>query len=70
MIIRGDETEDVPVPGSEKMRVHLFRPAVPGRFPGVLFFSEIYQVTDPIRRLAAMLAGQGFLVGVPEVYHE
>ncbi len=70
MIIRSDECEDVPVAGSGPMRVHLFRPAVPGRFPGVLFFSEIYQVTDPIRRLAALVAGQGYLVGVPEVYHE
>ena len=70
MIIRSDETEDVPVPGTGAMRLHMFRPAVPGRFPGVLFFSEIYQVTDPIRRLAAMVAGQGYLVGVPEVYHE
>ena len=36
----------------------------------MLFFSEIYQVTDPIRRLAAMVAGHGYLVAVPEVYHE
>jgi carboxymethylenebutenolidase len=43
---------------------------VEGRFPGVLLFSEIYQVTAPIRRLAAMLAGNGLLVAVPEVYHE
>lgn len=70
MIIRGDEHEDVPVAGAGPMRVHLFRPAVPGRFPAVLFFSEIYQVTDPIRRLAALVAGQGYVVGVPEVYHE
>ena len=70
MIIRSDETEDVPVPEGGAMRVHLVRPAVPGRFPGVLFFSEIYQVTDPIRRLAALVAGHGYLVGIPEVYHE
>lgn len=71
MIIRSDETADIAVPGSSGvMRLHLFRPAVPGRFPGVLFFSEIYQVTRPIRRLAALLAGQGYLVAVPEVYHE
>jgi len=69
MIIRSDETADIPV-GDGAMRLHLFRPAVPGRFPGVLFFSEIYQVTDPIRRLAAMVAGNGHLVAVPEVYHE
>ena len=70
MIIRGDETADIPVAGRGAMRLHLFRPAGPGRFPGVLFFSEIYQVTGPIRRFAAFLAGQGFLVGVPEVYHD
>jgi carboxymethylenebutenolidase len=70
MIIRSDETEDIAVPGAGAMRLHLFRPAVDGRVPGVLFFSEIYQVTEPIRRLAAMVAGQGYLVAVPEVYHE
>lgn len=75
MIIRSDETVDIQVPaqdgsGSNTMRLHLFRPAVPGRFPGLQFFSEIYQVTAPIRRLAAYVAGQGYLVAVPEVYHE
>lgn len=70
MIIRSDEAEDVPVPGSGRMRVHLVRPALPGRHPGVLFFSEIFQVTEPIRRLAALVAGHGYIVGVPEVYHE
>ena len=70
MILRGDETLDVPVPGSGPMRLHLFRPVAEGTYPGVLFFSEIYQVTDPIRRLAALVAGHGLVVGVPEVYHE
>jgi carboxymethylenebutenolidase len=71
MIIQTDETVDLPVPGAPgAMRLHLFRPAVAGRYPGILFFSEIYQVTDPIRRLAAFVAGQGYVVAVPEVYHE
>ena len=71
MIIRGDEIADLAVPGAAgTMRLHLFRPATAGRHPGILFFSEIYQVTDPIRRLAALLAGQGHVVAVPEVYHE
>jgi carboxymethylenebutenolidase len=70
MIIRSDETADIPVAGTGSMRLHLFRPNVDGQFPGLLFFSEIYQVTDPIRRLAAFVAGHGFLVAVPEVYHE
>ena len=71
MIIRSDETADIAVPGAQgPMRLHLFRPAVPGRFPGIVLYSEIYQVTGPIRRLAAFMAGQGYLVAVPEVYHE
>jgi len=70
MIVRSDEVEDVAVPGVGTMRTHLFRPAIDGRFPGVLFFSEIYQVTAPIRRLATLLAGNGYVVSVPEVYHE
>lgn len=70
MILRSDETTDVDVPGSGAMRIHWFRPAVEGRFPGLVLYSEIYQVTAPIRRLAAMLAGNGFVVAVPEVYHE
>ena len=41
-----------------------------GRYPGLVLFSEIFQVTGPIRRTAAILASQGFVVAVPEIYHE
>jgi carboxymethylenebutenolidase len=36
----------------------------------VILFSEIFQKTGPIHRFAAMLAGHGYVVAVPEVYHE
>lgn len=52
------------------MRTYIFRPTEEGRYPGVVFFSEIFQVTAPIRRTAAMIAGHGYVVAVPEVYHE
>lgn len=54
------------------MRVHVFRPtAVAGRkVPGIILYSEIFQLTGPVRRTAAWLAGQGYLVAAPEVYHE
>lgn len=70
MILRSDEYDDLPVTGGGVMRTHWFRPVAEGRYPGLLLFSEIYQVTDPIRRLAAFFAGHGYVVGVPEVYHE
>jgi carboxymethylenebutenolidase len=52
------------------MRTHLFRPKAQGKYPAILLFSEIYQITGPIRRFAAALAGNGFVVAAPEVYHE
>lgn len=69
MIIIDNEFVDLATP-SGPMRTHVFRPAVAGRYPGIIFWSEIFQVTGPIRRSAAMLAGHGFVVAVPEVYHE
>ncbi|WP_271299819.1 dienelactone hydrolase family protein [Sphingomonas sp. CV7422] len=69
MILRSDEYDDLPTAGG-LMRTHWFRPAGEGRFPGLVLYSEIYQVTDPIRRLAAFFAGHGYVVAVPEVYHD
>ncbi len=69
MTLQESSFVDLPTP-TGPMRTHLFRPAAPGRYPGIVFFSEIFQVTAPIRRTAAFLAGHGFIVAVPEVYHE
>jgi carboxymethylenebutenolidase len=52
------------------MRTYLLRPSESGRYPGVILYSEIFQVTGPIRRTAALIAGHGYLVAVPEIYHE
>jgi carboxymethylenebutenolidase len=52
------------------MRTYIFRPKLDGVYPGVIFYSEIFQMTAPIRRFAAFLAGHGYIVAVPEVYHE
>ncbi|KAK7736486.1 hypothetical protein SLS63_003464 [Diaporthe eres] len=40
------------------------------RFPGVLLFSEIYQVTGPVARFARQIAGQGYIVAAPSSYHD
>ena len=69
MTLRETETVDLPTP-TGPMRTYIFRPAAPGRYPGILLYSEIFQVTGPIRRTAALLAGHGFVVAVPEIYHE
>src|ERR1043165_9753045 len=69
MTIKDDISVDLATP-SGPMRTYIFRPAAPGRYPGVVLFSEIFQVTGPIRRTAALLAGNGFVVAVPEIFHE
>src|ERR1700677_3295616 len=69
MVIKDNESVDLSTP-TGPMRTHLFRPVAEGRYPGVVLYSEIFQVTGPIRRTAAMLAGHGFIVAVPEIYHE
>ncbi len=66
-----DEVLDLPTP-TGPMRTYVYRPRE-GRtrlhYPGLVFYSEIFQQTPPIRRLAEQFAGQGFVVMVPEVYH-
>jgi carboxymethylenebutenolidase len=69
MTIIDSEFTDLATP-SGPMRTFVFRPAAPGKYPGILLYSEIFQVTGPIRRTAAFLAGHGFVIAVPEIYHE
>jgi len=52
------------------MRTYVHRPAGDGRFPAILFYSEIFQQTGPIERAARFMAGHGYAVLVPEVFHE
>ncbi len=69
MTLLDHEFADLQTP-SGLMRTHVFRPVAGGSYPGIVLFSEIFQVTGPIRRTAAFLAAQGFLVAVPEIFHE
>ena len=56
------------------MRIFLFTPKVPhyphAKFPGVMVFSEIYQVTGPVARFAKDIAGRGYIVAAPSSYHD
>jgi len=70
MTIREDPAIDLPTPAGP-MRTFVYRPAAEGeKHPGLVLFSEIFQVTAPVRRLAAALAGHGFVVAVPEIFHD
>ncbi|HEX8069963.1 MAG TPA: dienelactone hydrolase family protein, partial [Pyrinomonadaceae bacterium] len=67
MIITTDYV-DIAVDGST-MRMFVAQPRAEGRYPGVLFYSDIFQLTAPMQRACARLAGYGFVVAAPEIYH-
>jgi carboxymethylenebutenolidase len=56
--------------GPSRMRTYVYRPEKAGRYPAILFYSEIFQQTGPILRAARFMAGHGYLVLVPEIFHE
>ena len=60
---------DLPTP-TGVMRAYVHRPKHDKKVPAILFYSEIFQQTGPIERAAIYMAGQGFAVLVPEVFHE
>lgn len=52
----------------------IFHPSIrshpQARFPGVVLFSEIYQVTGPVARFGRQIASHGYIVAAPSSYHE
>jgi carboxymethylenebutenolidase len=68
MLIQSHST-NIPTPAGT-MQTSVYRPSAPGKFPTIIFYSEIFQQTAPITRSARIMAGHGFVVLVPEVFHE
>lgn len=69
-----ESSKDVSTKAGGKMRIFTFHPGIPqhphARFPGVVLFSEIYQVTGPVQRFARQIASRGYIVAAPSSYHE
>jgi carboxymethylenebutenolidase len=68
-MILQEETVTLDTP-TGPMLTYVYRPVANGRYPGLVLFSEIFQRTGPVRRTAALLAGHGHVVAVPEIFHE
>jgi carboxymethylenebutenolidase len=62
------EYVDIPVDQSP-MRMFVAAPAAAGQFPGIWCYSDIFQLTGPMLRACIRLAGYGFVVAAPEIYH-
>lgn len=67
MIITSEYVE-IPVEG-RSMRSFIAAPKAAGAWPGIVFYSDIFQLTGPMLRSCARLAGYGFVVAAPEIYH-
>jgi carboxymethylenebutenolidase len=66
MKLREDEVM-VPAPGGA-IRSVVCGPAGAGPWPGVLLYTDIFQLTESTLRTARRLASAGFVVCVPEIY--
>ena len=63
-------TEYVDIPsGGAPMRMFVAAPHAEGRYPGILCYSDIFQLTGPMLRACMRLAGYGFVTAAPEIYH-
>jgi carboxymethylenebutenolidase len=66
MKLREDEVR-IPASGYE-IRSIVISPAGDGPWPGVLLYTDIFQLTESTLRTARRLASAGFVVCVPEIY--
>ncbi|MEM7580848.1 MAG: dienelactone hydrolase family protein, partial [Cyanobacteria bacterium P01_A01_bin.80] len=51
------------------MRVYIVSPKPEGKYPGIIFYSDIYQLGGAMIRLVNYLAGFGYVVAAPEIFH-
>ncbi len=50
------------------LRTFVAAPKEEGSYPGILCYSDIFQLTGPMLRACTRLAGYGFVVAAPEIY--
>jgi hypothetical protein len=62
------EWTDVAV-GRRSMRTLVTMPKGDGLDPGILRYSDIIELAGPLVRMCTQLAGHGFVVAAPEIYH-
>src|ERR1700723_4561986 len=63
-------TQYVDIPsGSAPLRMVVAAPKAAGKYPGILCYSDIFQLPGPMLRSVSRLAGYGFVAVAPEIYH-
>lgn len=59
---------DLPAADGGNIRTFIAAPQSAGKYPGIICYSDIFQLTGPMLRSCARLAGYGFVVAAPEIY--
>jgi carboxymethylenebutenolidase len=59
--------ENVPGPCGS-LRTFVAEPKAEGTYPGILCYSDIFQLSGPMLRACVRLAGYGFVAAAPEIY--
>ena len=67
-MIVSSEYVDIPA-GRSPMRMFVASPHAGEKYPGILCYSDIFQLTGPMLRACTRLAGYGFVIAAPEIYH-
>lgn len=67
-MITTSEHVDLQTPDGGSMRSFVVKPKASGKYPGILFYSDIFQLTGTMLRSCARLAGYGYVVAAPEIY--
>jgi len=49
--------------------MYVAAPKAEGRYPGIIYYSDIFQLTGTMLRACERLAGYGYVVAAPEIYH-
>jgi carboxymethylenebutenolidase len=63
-------TQYVDIPsGGSPMRMFVAAPKAAGKYPGIVCYSDIFQLTSTMLRSVSRLAGYGFVAAAPEIYH-
>lgn len=68
LVIVTTQFVDIPA-GGAPMRMFVAAPKAPGKYPGIVCYSDIFQLTGTMLRSVVRLAGYGFVAVAPEIYH-
>jgi carboxymethylenebutenolidase len=64
------QTEFINIPVADKqMRTMIAAPAHEGAYPGIVLYTDIFQLGDSARCVIRRLAGYGFVVAAPEIFY-